>query len=94
MIWLIAACFALLAFIVVLQSYWRERDHDAFAEERQQWVLERRDLNNRIQAPEAAPWIGNGDVTVEEPAPTQHVAFDDDEGYWDAQPTEILERPS
>jgi hypothetical protein len=28
-----------------------------FAEERQQWVEERRDLNNRIQVPEAAPFL-------------------------------------
>lgn len=35
----------------------REAERAAFAEERREWARERRDLNNRIQIPEAAPFM-------------------------------------
>lgn len=44
--------------------------------ERDTWRKERADLNNRIQVPQAAPFMS----TDEEPKP-QHVPFDDDEAF-------------
>jgi hypothetical protein len=62
-----AITLALLGFIFWQQlAFRRERDIErafrgereaAFAAERQEWVRERRDLNNRIQVPEAAPFM-------------------------------------
>jgi hypothetical protein len=57
-------CVALLAFVA-----WRERDRSieraaerkSFNEERGIWIRERRDLNNRIQVPQAAPFMDTGD---------------------------------
>jgi hypothetical protein len=46
----------------------------------QAWEKERRDLLNRIQVPEAAPFMT--DETTE--IPVQHVAFDDDEEFHEA----------
>lgn len=44
--------------------------------EREAWAKERRDLNNRIQVPEAAPFMDTGE------APTrQYVPFDDDDAF-------------
>lgn len=61
MIYLASACLAVLAFLVVWQSYAYARERAellaGFATERQQWVRERRDLNTRIQAPQAAPYL-------------------------------------
>lgn len=72
MIYLTAGCVALLAFLVVWQSYaWAKERTDllaSFAAEREIWVRERRDLNNRIQVPEAAPYLtednGENDLPV------------------------------
>lgn len=41
------------------QALSTERLH--FASEREVWVRERRDLNNRIQVPEAAPFMSEGE---------------------------------
>ena len=70
---------ALVAFII-----WRERQYDkqtseqaqAFRLERIAWAEERRDLNNRIQAPEAAPYMD-----IEGDPEPQHVPFDDDAAF-------------
>lgn len=59
-----ALAFAILALVV-----WREREHSAererrekaFNEERGIWIRERRDLNNRIQIPQAAPYLSAED---------------------------------
>lgn len=48
--------------------------------ERAGWVRERRDLNNRIQVPQAAPFMDTGGEQ-----PPQHVPFDDDEAFAEAQ---------
>lgn len=55
-------------------------------EERKSWANERRDLNNRIQVPQAAPFMDPGG----EQKP-QHVPFDDDEMFAEAQ-KEALEQ--
>lgn len=47
------------------------------AREREEWVVERRDLNNRIQVPEAAPFMAVGS----EKPPLQHVPYDDDDAF-------------
>lgn len=61
MIFLAASCIALLGFLVIWQSYVFTKERTellaCFAEERQIWITERRDLNNRIQIPEAAPFL-------------------------------------
>lgn len=80
MIYLASFCLAVLAALVVWQFYAWERERRLFAGERQQWVTERRDLNNRIQVPQAAPFMS--DETTE--IPVQHVAFDDDEDFHEA----------
>lgn len=87
MIWLAGASIALLGFLAIWQSYMRDRERDGFAEERQQWVAERRDLNNRIQVPQAAPFMN--DEPAEGPA---YVPFDDDEAYWAAHEERALTR--
>ena len=52
---------------------------NAQGQERTEWAAERRDLNNRIQVPEAAPFMDTSE------APTQqHVTFDDDEAFHQA----------
>lgn len=60
MTYLAIVALALVAYIV--WSTWavdrdRKAERTAFAEERQQWVRERRDLNTRIQMPQAAPFL-------------------------------------
>lgn len=80
MIWLAAFCLAVLSALVIWQFYAWERERRIFAEERQQWVAERRDLNNRIQVPQAAPFMS--DETTE--IPVQHVPFDNDEAFHEA----------
>lgn len=80
MIYVASLCVVVLASVIFWQSYWRQQDHAAFARERQEWVLERRDLNNRIQVPQAAPFMS--DETTE--IPVQHVTFDDDEDFHEA----------
>lgn len=63
MIYLAVVIYALLAFIA-----WREyrhegervREQEAFIAERETWGRERRDLLNRIQVPEAAPFMDDG----------------------------------
>lgn len=62
MIYLAALSIVLAAAIVLLDarnSNEREKREQAFSEERQVWVRERRDLNNRIQVPEAAPYLAD-----------------------------------
>ncbi len=56
------ACFCVALLVAFVLQQWshraeRKAERAAFAEERQQWVRERRDLNNRIQMPEAAPFL-------------------------------------
>jgi hypothetical protein len=46
--------------------------------EREAWASERRDLNNRIQVPEAAPFM---DTTPDTVPPIQHVPFEDDDAF-------------
>lgn len=50
--------------------------------ERSEWAAERRDLNNRIQVPEAAPFI---DPIATAGPPVQHVPYDDDDAFNKAQ---------
>lgn len=55
-----AITLALLGFIFwqqLVSRREREAEREAFASERREWVRERRDLNNRIQIPEAAPFM-------------------------------------
>jgi len=60
---------------------------DQVGKEREAWAAERRDLNNRIQVPEAAPFMDTSE------APTrQHVPFDDDVAFQAAQ-EEMTEWP-
>lgn len=54
--YLAAVALLLLAYIA-WQERGFERERQAFREEREAWVRERRDLLNRIQIPEAAPFI-------------------------------------
>lgn len=63
-----------------------DRLHDAQAAERAAWAEERRDLNNRIQVPDAAPFM-----QAETPI-RQHVPYDDDAAFQAAQ-EEISEWP-
>jgi hypothetical protein len=69
MIYLAGACLAVLAFLVVWQSYVFAQEREEFAAERQQWVRERRDLNNRIQIPDAAPYLAEADSGSEDDLP-------------------------
>lgn len=55
--------------------------------EREVWAKERTDLNNRIQVPEAAPFMAQ-----EDPQP-QHVPFDDDEMFAEAQKETLAQWP-
>jgi hypothetical protein len=54
-----------------------KEDREAMSLERTAWANERRDLNNRIQVPEAAPYMTPGT----EAPPVQHVPYDDDEAF-------------
>lgn len=60
-----------------------ERSHltEANTEERRAWAEERRDLNNRIQVPEAAPFMGPEEASPDR----QYVPFDDDAAFAAAQ---------
>lgn len=78
-IWIALAAIAVLGFLAIWQSYMRDHEREGFATERQQWVTERRDLNNRIQIPQVAAFME--DETTEVPA---YVPFDDDDAYHDA----------
>jgi hypothetical protein len=49
------------------------------AKERKEWTAERKELLNRIQVPQAAPFMEN--ETTEVPA---YVPFDDDDAFHDA----------
>lgn len=62
----LAALIALFAWVVYSTDRERRRREEAFARERGVWVRERRDLNNRIQIPQAAPFIAEAE---EEPDP-------------------------
>lgn len=52
-------------------------EREAMSLERTAWSTERRDLNNRIQVPEAAPYMDPGTSAP----PVQHVPYDDDEAF-------------
>lgn len=68
---------ALAADAILARVFDRKMErHEA---ERAEWAAERRDLNNRIQAPEAAPFMEQG------VPPLQHVPFDDDEAFLKSQ---------
>jgi hypothetical protein len=94
MIYLTALCLVVLVALVVWQFYAWERERHLFAEERQQWVAERRDLNNRIQAPQAAPFMDDGTIAVADLKGPAYVPFDDDEAYWAAHEERALTRAS
>lgn len=57
--------FTSIVLALMVYCAWRDRQRDAerraeraeLAAEREQWRIERRDLNNRIQIPEAAPFM-------------------------------------
>jgi hypothetical protein len=51
----------------------------ANAEEREAWIKERRELNNRVQAPDVAVVEGF------QPTIQPSVGFDDDESFWEAK---------
>lgn len=72
---------ALVAFCAYLQ-WQKDRRVELLlkdqAAEREAWAAERRDLNNRIQVPEAAPFM---DMTPDTVPPIQHVPFEDDDAY-------------
>lgn len=97
---------AAIVFILALVAYvvWLELDRraqrEAFAEERRQWARERRELNNRLQAPEVAPLLEAPDAgddlegDEEEPAADlPYVRFDDDEDFHDAEGIHEFDRP-
>jgi hypothetical protein len=76
-IFLVAGCFALLAGVIAWQSYAAVVERDKFTQERQEWATERRDLNNRIQVPEAAPFLFEAkpeDAEDDLPLPPEFVA--------------------
>lgn len=79
MIYLFAASLLLLAGVIALQARALDRDRSAFAAERREWAAERRDLNNRIQVPQAAPFMPTG--AADEPETPQYVPFDDDDAF-------------
>ena len=55
----------------------RQRLIDANTDERKAWAEERRDLNNRIQVPEAAPYM---EISSDDDEP-QFLPFDDDAAF-------------
>lgn len=73
MTYLAMAVPTVLALATFAFAVWREREHaaererreKAFNEERGIWIRERRDLNNRIQIPQAAPFM----AVDEDPSP-------------------------
>lgn len=65
-------------------------EREAISLERTAWANERRDLNNRIQVPEAAPYM---DPATAAP-PVQHVPYDDDEAFNKAREELGTEWPS
>lgn len=86
----------LLAYIAVqelgirgVRKEFRE-EREAMSLERTAWANERRDLNNRIQVPEAAPYMTPGT----DAPPVQHVPFDDDDAFNKALEEPGVEWPS
>lgn len=67
----LAAGFLFLALIAELAFH---------AYDRNQWATERRELTQRIQAPEQAV-IEHGRSLVDQAQPVAPIALDDDEGY-------------
>ena len=65
-------------------------EREAMSLERSAWANERRDLNNRIQVPEAAPYMDPGASVP----PVQHVPFEDDEAFAKAREEIGVEWPS
>lgn len=87
---------ALLVYVVAqrvemrsLHTEFRE-EREATSLERTAWANERRDLNNRIQVPEAAPYMTPGT----DAPPVQHVPFDDDDAFNKALEEPGVEWPS
>jgi hypothetical protein len=82
-IFIVAAC--LLGLLALCAYQQRQIDKLLTAQEleRGHWAVERRDLNNRIQVPEAAPFM----KTDEPPEATtrEYVPFDDDAAFHEAQ---------
>lgn len=76
---LVVALVGLCAFLQWRSSRQLDTLLNEQAAERALWVAERRDLNNRIQVPEAAPFMD-----PEQP-PIQHVPFDDDDAFNEAR---------
>jgi hypothetical protein len=67
----------------VVLSRLLDRKMERHEAERTAWAAERRDLNNRIQVPEAAPFM---DAQMQPGPPMkQFVSYDDDEGFAAAQ---------
>lgn len=65
-------------------------EREAMSLERTAWANERRDLNNRIQVPEAAPYMDSGTSAP----PLQHVPYEDDAAFAKAQEEIGIEWPS
>ena len=65
MLFLALACIAVLGTLLIWQFYSsakeRAETQASFTREREAWVRERRDLNNRIQIPQAAPYLAAED---------------------------------
>lgn len=71
MIFLVAGCFLVLAGVIAWQARSADKERQAFAQERREWAAEREQLNTRIQAPEAAPFMFEEDAeTREDDLPT------------------------
>ena len=56
------------------------------------WEKQRRDLLNRIQMPQAAPFMDDGTIAVADLKGPAYVPFDDDEAYWAAREERALTR--
>lgn len=82
---IIFALVALLAYQARAYARERQRDRESFAAERKVWAYERRELNNRLQIPAAAPFMDLSDQIEEEPHDKPYVPFDDDEAFHEAQ---------
>lgn len=85
----LACLFILLQFAYLAWKDGRfDKEREAFAREREVWVRERRDLLNRIQVPEAAPYLSEADTGPSEDdlplLPTQTLTEDEMEAARDA----------
>lgn len=87
MVWVFVASTAALVLVVALNVALTvllmdrlERKDREHAEDRRAWALERRELNQRIQAPEIAT-VQAIDVTRDGPA---YVSPENDEEFWQA----------